>query len=105
MYALKPEPIMATTTKTTNRQYIPDANYLLPVDSHEGDRYIQPSLLSCGSGIDYQHHTHLRLLLQHNLFKSAFGNRLLLPPHNKETSYDILDSATGTGAVPCSIML
>ena len=38
-----------------------------------------------------------RLLLQHQMFKSAFNNRLLLAPHNKEASYNILDSATGSG--------
>ena len=44
-----------------------------------------------------QSHTVARLLLQHNLIKSAFNGRLLFAPHSNDGNYEVLDCATGSG--------
>ncbi|KAH9841865.1 S-adenosyl-L-methionine-dependent methyltransferase [Rhodofomes roseus] len=65
-------------------QAFPGANYLLPSDAHERERY----------NIAFAR----RLNLQHSLLKQAFNNRIILPPITIAASDRILDSGTGSGS-------
>ncbi|KAH9934317.1 uncharacterized protein B0H18DRAFT_869763 [Fomitopsis serialis] len=65
-------------------QSFPGANYVLPSDPTERDRYVLA-------------HTGVRLALQHKLLKGAFEDRLIICPVAICAEDCILDSGTGSG--------
>ncbi|EIM91400.1 uncharacterized protein STEHIDRAFT_49603 [Stereum hirsutum FP-91666 SS1] len=59
----------------------PGAEYILPVDSQEGER----------------------LLLQHNILKTAFDGKIVIAPVNLDDALFVLDSGTGAAVWICEL--